>query len=326
MGFGKLSKYELELEKEEPIMFENSAIINKINEIDNRYKEIRDEIKNIKNTIIKEIKHDLNIKETIKEILKDQDIKDILFNIFEEKMSQIIKKEEKNEDKLFNSKLETSINKIIEEKYSNKVEETTFNKSMDKINEDLKNQLKEINAIKENYTNKNLNIKEEPIIKDLNEQINEKVNNNINLKVKIEKNEIGKDIILFRQCSTYKFFKNFELDDIEVQVNGEIIPIKYKHFYFNYTGRDFMYYNDNENDGEESKKIYKELKNNYYFYWNFLNEGIYDIRIIFKKKLISCAGLFDSTNGIIEIDLSKFDCSKVLSCCAMFSWCTVVKK
>ena len=330
MGFGKISKYELELEKDEPFICEDSSIINKIKEFDNRYQELKKDIQNLKNTVIEEIKKELNIKESMKEILKDQEIKDIIFNIFEEKISKTKKKEEKCNDELFNSKLEASINTILNKKYSKKVEETTFNKRMEKIKENFDNQLKEINVIKENY--KNINIKEEPIIKDLNEQIKkikEKFDTNyITLKVKIEKKDIGKNIKLLRQCQTYKFFKNFELDDIEVLVNGEIIPIKYKHEFFHYDEKEYncMLYKENSSDEEDSKKIYRELKNNYYFYWNFFKEGVYDVKIIFKKKLSSCEGLFDSTNCIIEIDLSKFDCSKVISCFAMFAWCEETKK
>ena len=72
----------------------------------------------------------------------------------------------------------------------------------------------------------------------------------------------------------------------------------------------------------ESQKIYNELINNYSYYDNFSNEGIYDIKIIFKKQLSSCAGMFYECNNIIEIDLSKFDCTKVLSCKSMFSGCS----
>ena len=85
-------------------------------------------------------------------------------------------------------------------------------------------------------------------------------------------------------------------------------------------------YNSKSKDLENSKKIYKELNNNYSFYWNFPKEDIYDIKIIFNKKLCSCAGLFVKCNNIIQIDLSKFDCSNVLSCNLMFAYCSNVKE
>ena len=49
-----------------------------------------------KKKIIKEIKDELNINEYIKEIIKSKEIKDILFNEFEERLSNIYIKEEKN--------------------------------------------------------------------------------------------------------------------------------------------------------------------------------------------------------------------------------------
>ena len=119
--------------------------------------------------------------------------------------------------------------------------------------------------------------------------INNKIKDNYaTLKMQIKKDDIGKDIFILNQCWIYKLFKNFELEDIEVEINGEHIPIKYKHndFY----SSDCTNYKDKSKDLENSKKIYSELNNNYSFYWNFSNEGIYDIKIIFNKKLCSCAG------------------------------------
>ena len=98
-----------------------------------------------------------------------------------------------------------------------------------------------------------------------------------------------------------------------MDINGEFIPIKYKN------NNNSFGYQDKSVDSENSKKIYKKLsESNYSFYFNFPNEGIYTIKIIFKKKLSSCAGLFYHCENIIEIDMSKFDCTKVLSCNGMF--------
>ena len=101
--------------------------------------------------------------------------------------------------------------------------------------------------------NKKLNIKEEPLIKKLNEQMeiikNKFRDNYITLKLEIKKNDIGKDITIINQCFTYKLFKNIELDDIEVEINGELIPIKYKDnsqyyecAYYKYLYEDRNYY------------------------------------------------------------------------------------
>ena len=332
-SFGKKVKYEIELEKNEPVIDENTKILNKIKEIDKNYKKIKEEINNIKsqnnqmtyneeerNKIIKEIKNELNIKEILKDLLiNDKDI----INIFESKLNN-----QKNED---NNKIEESVNKIIKEKYSNKVDIETYNEDINKIKNDINDQIKEINnlknSIKENIKNE-INNKDNVIIKKLNEQmniINNKIKDNyISLQIEIKKDDIGKDIKILNQCWIYKLFKNFELEDIEVEINGEHIPIKYKHNY--YFADDFTLYNSKSKDLENSKKIYKELNNNYSFYLNFSNEDIYNIKIIFKKKLCSCAGLFYECKNIIHIDLSKFDCSNVLSCKYMFYLCKNVKE
>ena len=52
--------------------------------------------------------------------------------------------------------------------------------------------------------------------------------------------------------------------------------------------------------------------NNYTFYYNFIKEGKCEIKIIFNNKLISCKELFYNCKYIIEIDLSKFNCSNIL--------------
>ena len=68
--------------------------------------------------------------------------------------------------------------------------------------------------------------------------INNKIKDNyITLKIEINKYNINRDILLINQCSTYKLFKNFELDDIIVEINEERVPIKYKHISF---GENFL--------------------------------------------------------------------------------------
>ena len=69
-----------------------------------------------------------------------------------------------------------------------------------------------------------------------------------------------------------------------------------------------------------------KLEMQYCFYWNFINEGIHTIKIIFNKKLSSCYSLFSHCSNIIEIDCSHFDCSNVLSCICMFNGCRSLKK
>ena len=298
--FKKISKYEIELIKQEPID-ERKELLLKLKDIDAKYRDIKEELNKLKNQsilnkedkkkIIKEIKEDLNINECIKEVLKDKEIKDILFKEFEERLSNIyIKKDEKKADnKLFNENIEKSINKIIDNKYI--PFENKFNENFNKIKENIINNIKEINNIKDNY---------------------------ITLKIKINKEDINKDIIIINQCSTYKLFKNFELDDINIYINNQLIPIKYKNIIYD----DRLCRFDSKSiDSEIAQKIYNEINNNYSFYYNFSTEGVYNIKIIFKKQLSSCAGMFFRCKNMIEIDLSKFDCSKILSCDCMFYNC-----
>ena len=332
--FGKLSIYQIELEKNEPVD-ESTAILQKLKELDLKFNEIEEKMNKLKDIIkkeineefkkdlIKEIKEELNIKENIKEIIKSKEIKEILFKEFEERLSnKYIKKEEKQEeDKLINEKIEESINKRIDDKCKSKVDENKFNENINKIKEDINKYIKDINEIKKKdiiIKEINKNINENEIIKNLNKQmntINNKIKDNyITLKIEINKYNINRDILLINQCSTYKLFKNFELDDIIVEINEERVPIKYKHNF----GDKFFKYCSKLSDSEQSQKIYNEMNNNYSFYWNFDKEGIYNIKIIFKKQLTSCAGMFYHCNYINEIDLSKFDCTKVLSCESMF--------
>ena len=316
---GKQSKYEIELKKEDLNNDNNNNELKiKLKELDDKFKEIKDEInvlkkqnsivlnKEDKKKIIKEIKEDLNINECIKEVLKDKEIKDILFKEFEERLSNVFiknEKEEKNNEKLLIQKIDKSVNEIINEKCKTKIDEKDYNERLNKIQNEINNQIKEINDMKEN------------IIK------NKSKENYITLKVEINEEDIGKDITLIHQCSTYKLFKNFELEDIEVEINNEKIPIKFKNNIFD---KRFCEFKGEIN--ENSAKIYNELINNYSFYWNFDKKGIYDIKIAFSKPLISCEGMFYICNNIIEIDMSKFDCSKILSCGYMFYTCENLEK
>ena len=329
-------EYVIELEKNEPIVEGNAVnaeLLSKIKVLDNKCKELEKEINNLKENkkavldgeekakLIKEVKENLNLKEMIKETLQAQEVKDMLFKEFEEKTVNKLaekEKEEKKEDDLIAKKVEESVNNILDEKYSDKIDEKQLNESINKIKKDYDAQIKKI---RENG---------EQIIKKFEEQanlLNEKISNFINLKIEIKKEDIGKDIRIINQVSTYKFFKNFEYDDIEVELNGEKIPIKHKYDgYYPYSGNIFGY-DEHQKDHSESQKIFKQCsQSNHLFYWNFDQEGIYEIKIIFKKKLSSCAGMFLFCSNVTEIDISKFDCTNVLSCESMFHECSNLKK
>ena len=169
-------------------------------------------------------------------------------------------------------------------------------------------------------------MKDHQVIKKLNEQMNsfmeknKKRDNFMILKIKITKEDLRKEIRIINQCSTYKLFKNFERDDIDVELNGVKIYLRYKSN--SNDSSDCLKYIQNSVDTKESEEIFKICgNNNYQFFWIFDTEGIYTFKIIFKKKLISCAGMFYKSENLTEIDISKFDCSNVLSCNSMFWGC-----
>ena len=140
------------------------------------------------------------------------------------------------------------------------------------------------------------------IDKFINQTIDFKTNNQIILKIKVEKKDIGKKI--------------FFLSD---KVSFENSP-------------DYILYIRNEHD-KILKNIIKELNNkNITIYINGIkhrfsnyfkpqNKGIYLIKLVFKIKMIDCCFMFSCCNNIIEIDLSNFDTSKVVSMSGMFYEC-----
>ena len=74
--------------------------------------------------------------------------------------------------------------------------------------------------------------------------------NYITLKMEIKKEDVGKDIPIINQCHTYKLFKNFELENIELYINNERQTPNYK--YNNYYS-DCTEYNKESKDKENSK-------------------------------------------------------------------------
>ena len=54
--------------------------------------------------------------------------------------------------------------------------------------------------------------------------------------------------------------------------------------------------------------------------------GLNNVTIKFENQIDSCENMFYEITSIIEIDLSKFDASKVMNMSQMFSSCTNMKK
>ena len=313
---------------------------------------------------IENIKNKIDFKKEIKEIL-NKEIKEELYKEFEKKMlnNLINSKEEKIKEEIkikfdkikevneriikrfkeieeAKKQLEKD-NKIILEKINKISNLDTNNKNLEDLIkvkfEQLKNTKIDYNKIvSDNNFIENLKINLTPslneiilnnkIIKQLKADIN-KVNNNniinnnnenfIILKINIDRSF---EEVFLQQCIIYKYFKNFEPEDIQIIINDETVPTKYKKINANFI------YNNQSNNYQGNDNIFPDFKECYHFYWNFLNEGIYTIKIIFKKKLYSCEKMFYNCKKITEIDLSSFDCSQVTNCKDMFNNCISLTK
>ena len=345
VGLG-ITKSEVELEEHEcnnPI----SYLTDKIKDLDVKYNEILkevSEIKKIKLTINEEKKKklakevekkmNLNLEDKIKNILLKKDIKDKLFEDMEERMllklKEMIKKEKENEGtikiqeknkpeeeikKMINENVQESL-KVIDNIISgDKNEHQLLKDDIRNLNNSIKEKIKEIDKIKSSLKKfESLNNSFQKV----NQYIQSMNNNNyIEIEVFINDEDLGKDIILLKQWDTYKYFKNFEPEDIDIIIYGEKIPAKYKDIN-NELNEDNMNF-------EMEKNVSEILNTKYSFYYNFSRKGYHSIKIEFKKKLISCENLFLNCERITSINLSNFDCSQVTSCSGMFSGCISLK-
>ena len=146
-----------------------------------------------------------------------------------------------------------------------------------------------ISKEKENLNDTKLNIRN----KDNN---NEEIINKIIIKLKIEENEINKNIY-FLNCPYY-------------EINGEnMINFGLKEFNeFN----SIVYIDDKK---YEYKKCHK-----------FNKEGEYHIIINFKNLLKDCSCMFSGCKNIINLDLSSFNTQNVTNMRGMFNGCNSLKK
>ena len=268
----QLTKNEIEQPKEP-----ENEIESKINKLEKNYKDLYNKYEELK--IIKKNE----VKEIVKEVIFDDDIALKFFEKMKPMILSIINDNNKNEDEDEND------NENIE------------NNIMNKVKEELNN--------KENKINNQINIFQQQLNENINDINNIKSNNNnyIILQVKIDEDDLNTDIRLFNQVRTYKYYCNFERDDIETIIDNQIVNIKYKNFY-----GDFKY-DEKSKNCELSQKIEHNLNIKYEYYWNFTTTGIHTIKIIFKKKLLQCNELFSYCNNIYKIDCSNFDCSNMFN-------------
>ena len=264
---------------------ENNELEDRINKLENDYKDLYNKYEELK------IKKEDEIKNIVKETLLDKDLKLSLFEDIEQ---------------LFLEKY--NLNNIPKVKNQNQ-NNNTANNIVNKVNEAVKSKKDKINNKINSFKQQlNGNIK---YITNIKSNIN---NNYIILQVEIDEEDLNKDIRLFNQVETYKYYCNFEREDIEVFIDDQIVNIKYK----NSEWKGDFKYDEKSKNCELSQKLAYNLSMEYEYYWNFTTTGIHTVKIIFKKKLLQCNYLFANCNNIYKIDCSKFDCSEVIDCSRMF--------
>lgn len=243
----QLTKHKIEKHHEQ-----NYTIDDKITNLENKYKELLNKYEQLKITKDNIIKKD-DIKNIIKEIILDKDIKLLLL---EEIMQKIISKYNLNnvstgKSEIFENKITTKIENIVN------IKTDQLNNQIVNIEKQLKENINYLNNINTNYNH-----------------------NYIILQVEIDKNNKNKNIRLFRQAKIYNFNCNYERDDTEVIIDEQIVPINYKNINGEYK------YDKESKNCEKLQYIAHNLNKCYEFYWNFSTLGIYIIKIKFKKKLL----------------------------------------
>ena len=302
MEFGGIisKKTVIELTKTEPEV-PMSQLEERIIFLENNYKILSNKIEKL------EKDKNIDITETIKDILKEKEVK---LNLFQEMEKLLLSKyklipkfketEKTDESEEREEREEKVIIKIVDDKIK-EIEKNKMN-DIENVQKIINENLKEINGIKQK----------------INKKENNSIDNYIIFKVAINGENKNKDIRLFNQSSIYKNYNNFEIGDIEIMIDEKPIPIKYKYH------TNFEYDKESKNC-EKSQRIEYNLFQNFEFYWNFEKGGIYTIKIIFKKKLYKSNNLFSGCRDIIEIDCSNFDCSQITDCSFMFYECIKLK-
>ena len=294
----QLNKNKIEITNEQKSELEKEII-----NLENKFKDLLNKFEEIK--IIKENE----IQKKIKELIFDKEIKTKLF----EEMEKIFLSKY-NLNKLNNIQENYAVNENIfnnvENNIINKVQNFFDNKEI-KINNQITNMQKQL---KDNLDYLN-NIK----LKNNND-------NYITLQVNVDDSFSTKygyhaNIKLLNQVSTYKYFNNFESDDIEAIIDGKLVPIK--SLIRDEPFEDSNIYQEKDNCGYAKEIIYN-LSVSFHYYWIFKTPGVHTIKIIFKKMLLQCNELFKDCNKIYKIDCSHFDCSQIFDCSSMFEGCSSV--
>ena len=129
---------------------------------------------------------------------------------------------------------------------------------------------------------------------------------------------INQQIILQEQM----MYNNY-MDDSK---NKNQIKIKVKVNYDD-INREIKIINDLENIDKNDIELYiNDIKLEYQNWFIASKEGIYYIKLIFKKNIKNCSKMFAHCNKILEIDLSRFDTKNVTNMNMMFYNCEILEE
>ncbi len=167
-------------------------------------------------------------------------------------------------------------------------------------------------------------------------------NDDLNDLIRSLLNSSEKDRLNWNQYYNHRFFTNNENQIIEEEIEENFIIIKVNVRYFDKNENKDIYFLDNDlfmkaktgynyKENEEIKKLLEEgsieifinddLQDNKKKYFKPNNEGVYVIKLNFKKKMTDCSYMFSGCIDIMCIDLSSFDSSKVTNMHYMFGKC-----
>ena len=274
-------KYFVQLTKHESVKPKNESK-DKFEELENKYNDLLKQFEKLK--IIRE----KEIRNIVKEIFFDGEIKMKLFEEMEQLFLSKYNLNNINKNKV--NKIEDDMVNEVQNIMNNKDEK--INNEITSIQKQLKDNIEYFNDIKSN------------------------IKNYILIEVKIDENNLNKDIRLLNQVSINNNFCNFEKDDIKIIIDDQIIPLKYKNYNKDSEYDDKPINHENSQELEYNSNIINE------YYWNFSEIGKHTVEIIFKKKLLQGNDLFKNCDSIFQIDCSNFDCSEIINCANMFENCT----
>jgi hypothetical protein len=194
------------------------------------------------------------------------------------------KKKDKKRETPSSSNIENTVKEIIKNEFGEKVKniENRLNEKIKDLNQ-TKSSLDSVGNNFKNQTNFNSEIdkyiQNNETIKKITENINSLkngANNNNFIEIKIDVKEKSKKIKFIQQTKTYKYFFNFERDDIELIIDGENASLD------NFKPQEEFKSDEKSKDCYKAQEIAYNLKNYFNFYLCFNTSGIHTTKIVFR--------------------------------------------